>query len=101
MQFSFFIYVCVHLLKNFLDYFDNGKNIFQIKFLCCCSSSGSPRLPKVNQYLGDVIWKTEKIGNEEEEKEGSPKQRETLGNGVQPNGNCVDAEMNVVVETHF
>ena len=88
-------------MKNFLDYFNNGKNIFQIKFLCCCSSSGSPRLPKVNQYLGDGAWKTGKIGDEDEGEEATPKKRETLGNGVEPNGNCVDAEMNVVVETHF
>ena len=92
MQYSFsHVYMYVHLLRR--RTFSNYP---------CCSSSGSPKsLPKVNQYLGDVIWKTEKIGNEEEEKEGSPKKRETLGNGVEPNGNCVDAEMNVVVETHF
>ena len=92
----------MHLLKNFLDHFNNGMNIFQIKFLCCCSASGSPRsLPKVNQYLGDVAWKAGKIGNADEEDEGNPKKTEMMGNGLEANGNCVDAKMNVVVETHF
>jgi len=76
------------------------------------SSSGSPRgLAKVNKDIGDVAWKTGNIGNDDKE-ERSPKKREEMRNGLEvemgdgngskdSNWNCVDAKMNVVVETHF
>ena len=95
MQYSFsHVYMYVHLLRR--RTFSNYP---------CCSSSGYPRsLPKVNQGLGDFACKAGEVGNKDGE-ERSPKKR----NGCEANGNrskdsnwnCVDAKMNVVVETHF
>jgi len=78
------------------------------------SFSSSPNgLSKVNQHLGDAAWKTVKNGNDKEENEEERilEKREMgigfedearNGNGSKDsNWNCVEAKMNVVVETHF
>ena len=98
-------------LEEILEIFEEGKECLKIRFLSC-SSSGSPRrVARVNQDLGDVASKTGNIGSDDKE-ERSPKEREEMRNCFEiemangnsskdSNWNCVDAKMNVVVETHF
>ena len=84
-----------------------------MKFFCCSFSSSPNGLSKVNQHLGDAAWKTVKNVNDKEENEEERilEKREMSigfedeagnGNGSKDsNWNCVEAKMNVVVETHF
>jgi len=78
-------------------------------------SQGSPKgLSKVNQHLGDIAWNTGKNGNDDKEEnegrilgkreEGIIGFEDEAGNGndsKDSNWSCVEAKMNVVVETHF